>query len=223
MDISKKAENIGKADAGKIERGGFKEIGSPKNSNIADVHSYFDGLFKEMHDYEKEYYSSYKERLDNTPRKSGIWEGDRGESKFIPEDNGAREKLREYGLDGVEYKYAEPDFSKCCESEVKIDEMTGNRHNYFDANGTCQLGNFEQADIKCAERWNSISHDGKNDWTAIDVREWRRNPDNKHIWHECCDTVTMQLVPESIHNACKHFGGVAECRIRDNNGGEFDE
>lgn len=155
-------------------------------------------------------------------------EGERGESKFIPNENNeaanaAKDKLAEYGMDGVEYESAEPDFSECCEAEVKIDKMTENRENYIDENGEYQLGNFAQADAKCAEQWNATSRDGKDDWTAADVRDWRR--ENKYSWHECCDTSTMQLVSRDIHGVFKHSGGVAECKVRDGvkTGGDFDE
>lgn len=71
----------------------------------------------------------------------------------------------------TQYESAEPDFSKCSEAEVEIDNMTENRENYVDENGEYQQGNFTQADAKCAERWNSTKRDGKDDWTAADVRD----------------------------------------------------
>lgn len=178
-----------------------------------------------------ERFTSYEDRLKHTPNEVsdlGSWEGERGESKFIPNPNSetgciAKNKLSEYGMDGVEYKYAEPDFSHCSEATVTIDNMTQNRENYIDKDGNYQLGNFAQADFKCADLWNSIGRDGKTDWSASDIREWRR--ENQYSWHECCDTSTMQLVSRDIHGTFKHSGGVAECKLRDsiNLGDEFDE
>lgn len=186
--------------------------------NVSDACTFFDGLFQEL-SKQQEAYTSYEDRLKHTPSEDselGSWEGERGESKFIPNPdseggNAAKDKLKQYGMDGVEYKDAEPDFSKCCETEVKIDNMTENREN-----------NFAQADAECAKKWNEAKRDGKNDWTAADVRDWRR--ENQYSWHECCDTSTMQLVPRDIHETCRHSGGVAECKARDaaNDGGGFD-
>ena len=147
----------------------------------------------------------------------GYFEDKRGESKFIPsEDNdegkACKEKLKEYGLDGIEYKNLEPDFSECSEATVKIDNMTENRPK-----------NFSQADKKAAELWNKQKRDNRTDWTEEKVHDYRH--ENKLSWHERCDTQTMDLVPREIHEYCKYLGGVSECRVRDNTnaGGGFDE
>lgn len=231
MDIPKTHEVQEKTDVKKFEKSDFTEIKPKESLSISDARSFFDGLFQEMHHKEKDYYTSYEERIKYTPKEDsdlGSWEGERGESKFVPNEENeagaaAKEKLSEYGMDGVEYESAEPDFSKCSEAEVEIDNMTENRENYVDENGEYQQGNFTQADAKCAELWNSIKRDGKDDWTAADVRDWRR--ENQYSWHECCDMSTMQLVSRDIHGFFKHSGGVAECKVRDNTntGGEFDE
>lgn len=228
IGILKVKEVSESAETSWTEKLGFKEIKPRDNLNISDARFYFDNLFQEMHDKEKEYYTSYEDRMSHTPKEGselGSWEGERGESKFIPnkECEAANIKLAEYGIDGVEYASAEPDFSKCCEAEVKIEKMTENRENYIDENNETQLGNFAQADTKCAEQWNAVYREGKDNWTAAEVRDWRR--ENKYSWHECCDTSTMQLVSRDIHSIFRHSGGVAECIVRDNSntGGKFDE
>lgn len=231
MDVIRSFEIPKTNEVKKNEKRGFWEIKSKENMSISDARTFFDKLFREMRDKEKDYYTSYEDRIKYTPREDselGIWEGERGESRFILSEEtaagaAAKQKLSEYGMDGVEYKFAEPDFSDCCEAEVKIDNMTARRENYEDKNGEYQQGNFFQADAKCAEQWNNTKRDGMDDWTAADVREWRR--DNQCSWHECCDTSTMQLVPRDIHSVFRHSGGVAECAARDNSniGGVFDE
>lgn len=171
-------------------------------------------------------YNTMKYLIDHTPTDDsdkGHWEGKRGESKFIPNDNTeagmeAKEKLAEYGMDGIKYKNGEPDFSKCSEISVTIDEMTEYRP-----------GNFDQADEACAKRWNDMGKDGKTDWKKSDVIKWRE--ENKYTWHERCDTKTMDLVSRKIHNTdaqiFTHSGGCSECRTRDmqktNKGEMFDE
>lgn len=150
----------------------------------------------------------------------GHWEGEWGNSKFIPNDNTeaglkAKEKLAEYGEYGVNYINCEPDFSNCSEATVKIDNMTENRAH-----------NFKNADIKLAEKWNAECKDGKTDWNRDSVEKWR--DENNCVWHERCDTKTMDLISRDIHNTdaqiFTHSGGVSECKKRDANtiGGGFD-
>ena len=83
------------------------------------------------------------------------------------------------------------------------------------------MNNFRQADIKCADIWNSQKRDGRIDWTPQDIKEWRR--ENHYSWHERIDMKTMDLVHRDIHEECKHYGGVAECKRREGFGGIFDD
>ena len=193
------------------------KIAPEKNTTKKEAEDFL----KQEFDVEDYYSNSYEERLGKTPMEEesvlGIWEGNRGESKFIPNSEtlggkAALDKLSEKGLDGIEYKNAEPDFSKCSEATVRIDDMTQDR-----------VKNFEQADEKCSEKWNAEAKGGRNDWTDRLVQDWRHK--NKYSWHERCDTRTMDLVPYEIHNQCIHSGGVSICRVRDLGiiGGEFDE
>ena len=174
---------------------------------------------------------SYEERLKHVPinGKNGYYEGIRGESKFIPSEATARgvtckEKLAEYGVDGIEYKGGKADFSKVSYVTVEIENMTENRADYR-KNSDWRPGNFSQADAKAAEQWNAEGKDGRTNWTDKDVYNFRKDPEHKYTWHERCDTKTMDLVPYEIHSFFGHLGGVAECKLRDaqNNGGEFDE
>ena len=211
----------------KSEPENYKDI-KPETGMTKDMsQSFWDNEFKN----EEEYYNSYEDRLGCTPKQDtnlGKWEGERGESKFIPssetiEGKAALDKLEEKGIDGIEFKNAEPDFSKCAEATVRIDDMTQHRDDYLGKDGSLKLGNFTQADIKCAEKWNLEAKDGKIEWTARDVNIWRH--ENKCSWHERCDTRTMDLVPFEVHSYCRHLGGVSECKVRDavNIGGDFDE
>ena len=166
-----------------------------------------------------EYLTSYEERLKRTPvnGERGNWEGERGESKYTPDVNnekGARaaEKLKEYNLDGIEYKEAYPDFSECSEETVEID-MTDNRPR-----------NFAQASAECAKKWNEMAKDGRTDWTRAEVDLYRTK--NKLTWHECADRKTCQLVSYDIHEFFRHSGGFSECLRsvgKDAIGGIFDE
>lgn len=115
----------------KPESENYKEI-KPKNGMTAEMaKTVWDNIFKE---FKKEpgYYNLYDERLKCVPKMEtslGHWEGKRGESKLIPNGEEQRgidaiNKLAEKGLDGIEYKNAQPDFSKCSEATVRIENMT---------------------------------------------------------------------------------------------------
>ena len=166
-----------------------------------------------------DYPSTYKDRLDQTPRddgERGVWTNERGESKFIPNDEEISDILGQYGINGIEYQNAIPDFSDCSECTLEIDNMTEKRRTTG--------GNFEQCDQKCAEQWNTERKDGKSDWTARDVENWRG--ENGYTWHERNDMKTCDLIPTKINDYFGHLGGVGECKRRDSQndfGGEFDE
>lgn len=186
----------------------------PSDSGV-DIH-------ENIENKENDYLSTYKERLNQTPRddgERGEWIGERGESKYIPNDKVIVEILSQQNMDGIEYKNAIPDFSELSKCTVEIDNMTEMRRSYKEV-----IGNFEQCDKKCAELWNSSCQDGKNDWTARDVERWRET--NGYSWHERNDMKTCDLILTKINDYFGHLGGVGECRRRDSQidfGGEFDE
>ena len=78
-----------------------------------------------------------------------------------------------------------------------------------------RLGNnFPKADTKCAEAWNKEMRDGRSNWTARDVKNFRQ--ENKLSWHERSDMKHCDLVSRDIHQNAGHSGGVYECKLRDN-------
>lgn len=153
-----------------------------------------------------------EESIKMAQRSDGKWDDEPGNSKFTPNDIDAKNDLKKYNIDGVEYYDGNPNFKPCSESTVEISDMTSDR--------SC---NFRQADIKCSEKWNEELREGRNDWSSREVKNWRN--ENHYSWHECRDMKTMNLVPRSIHDQCKHYGGVAECKRREVDksfGGGFD-
>lgn len=204
----------------------YKEIKPQVDKTVKELGKMWDDIFDNLE--KDDYYTSYKERLNQTPKEGvkGTWEGEKGESKFkpnleLPENAKLAEKMKEYGIDGIEYKNAEPDFSNCSEATVKIDNMTEHRPDYFDDEGNRRDGNFTQAEKKLADQFNAEAKDGKTDWTHQEVEKYRKN--NNLSWHERCDKKTMDLVPSEIHSKFGHLGGCAECKARDSIGGGFDE
>lgn len=171
-----------------------------------------------------DYPSSYKERLDRTPsieNPNGKWSGDRGESMFIPTDDGFRELLQSKGVEGINYKDAIPDFSPIAEAKVTIQGMSQHRLSLIGENGERIVGNYEKADIECAKAWNLEQRDGKDDWTHQDVKNWREA--NGYTWHEDNDMKTCDLVPTEVNKVCSHLGGVSEIKNILNQIGGFDD
>ena len=150
-------------------------------------------------------FSKLTERIKKTPLEGngGHWLGERGQSKWITTDAKVKEKLAKYGQDGIDFKNGVADFSKVSEQTVEIDGMTDIRKS-----------NFDKADTKCAEAWNKEMRDGRSDWTARQVQEYRH--ENKLSWHERSDMKHCDLVSRDIHQNAGHSGGVYECKLRDN-------
>lgn len=164
---------------------------------------------------ENDYYSTYEERLKQTPAEEsdrGEWSGERGESDYTPSDEEVKDILEKYDKESINYEDAIPDFSEVAEATVEIDNMSEDRSE-----------NFRQCDEKCAEQWNKEGRDGRTDWTARDVKEWRQA--NGYSWHERNDMKTCDLVPTQVNAYFGHLGGVSECKKRDseNGGSDFDE
>lgn len=164
-----------------------------------------------------ELYTKAEDRRNQALGSKGEWRGEEGKSEFVPEKQAARDSLSEYGEDSIRYdENYEPDFSKVSEASVKIDNMTENRYG--------KGNNFNQADNKLAQKWNSETKDGRSDWTARDVDNWVE--ENGLTRHERLDKETVDYVKTSIHEECKHYGGCAECKVRDalaDKGVRFDE
>ena len=163
------------------------------------------------------YHTDEIERINQTPKNG--FDGVRGDSRCYPDidtDAGKKavDKMAEYGQDSVKYEKGVVDFSPFSESTVKID-MTDNR-----------TINFKNADEACSKKWNDVLRDGRNDWTASDIKEWRR--ENNFTWHERSDMKRCDLVSLDIHNSevFSHTGGIAEFNAKNRLleiGGLFDE
>ena len=174
-------------------------------------------------------FNSYDVRLNRTSLNTviyGQYTGVRGESKYIPSARNAKgvaviDILKTYGLDGIEYRNAEPDFETCSEAVVQIQAMSENRLDYRNTEGNIAPGNFKQADIELAKVWNHQLREGRADWIDEDVKKFRKN--NRLTWHEKCDTSTMVLVRLEINDYFKHSGGCAECKARDTQLSEEEE
>ena len=136
----------------------------------------------------------------------GHWEGERGNSKWFPNRDEIPKNpltnpdgltwgqiLDKYGIDGIEFKNGEPDFSPVAKGTVEIDQFTDNRYG--------KGGNFDQACEKLAEQRGC---------TKEEVKAWMK--ENKYTWHERSDCKTMDKVPTEIHGNIRHSGGISEAK-----------
>ena len=143
-----------------------------------------------------DFYSSYQERIAQTPASNGKWSGERGESVFVSDSEKVAEYMKKAGVEGVSYKDGCPDFSPFSKGDVKIPSMSSER---YARNGI--PGNFEQADAKLAELRGC---------TPREVADWRKL--NNYTWHELNDMKTCQKIPQAINSGFGHLGGCGECK-----------
>ena len=143
----------------------------------------------------------------NCPVNNGKWtnddgsEGERGESKWVPDSDYVpqksnpegktwREIMNNHNIDGIKFNDGEPDFSEISKADIEVENFS-----------TSRSDNFDQADAKLAEQWGC---------EPDDVAQWRS--DNHYTWHECGDMKTMQLVPSEVHNNITHRGGISNAK-----------
>ncbi len=138
------------------------------------------------------------------PRTGGSWDGEVGNSNWIPDDDvvpknrnnsnpegKAWGEIKEkYDFEGVRYNNGYADFSEFSKGTVEIGNFTSER--------TAKGGNFEQANQKLAEQRGC---------SVEEVKKWME--ENNYTWHECEDCKTMQKVPREVHNNIPHTGGVS--------------
>ncbi len=155
---------------------------------------------------------AYEARVSGCPIEghNGNWDGFRGNSEWRPDREAVPTRynpealtwgqiLDKYGIDGIEYKDGDPDFSPVSKGEVEIEDFTDDRPS-----------NFAQADEALAKQRGC---------SPEEVKQWRE--ENGYTWHECRDCKTMQKVPREIHNNMDHSGGVSEYkRTHNSEGGE---
>ena len=132
---------------------------------------------------------------------NGHWDGERGNSNWIPDQDFSPGKANpegktwneiqeKYEIDHITFKDGEPDFSETSKGTVEIEPFSDSRSD-----------NFDNADIELAKQ---------KDCTPEEVEKWRK--ENGYTWHECKDMSTMQKVPSEVHNNISHSGGISEVK-----------
>lgn len=139
--------------------------------------------------------------IRNCPLENGHWEGERGNSKWVPDPDYVPQKsnlegktwgeiLEKHGIDGIKYTDGEPVFDNVSKGTVTIEGFSSERSD-----------NFDKADTELAKQ---------RGYAPEEVRAWRK--ENGFTWHECKDMETMQKVPCEIHNNVSHRGGVSNSK-----------
>jgi len=184
----------------------FKEVTEISATRFADspLGKMTEGksLDKPMSEYDKPL-GIVCENFKNCPIEgnNGHWDGERGNSKWIPDRDCILGKanpdgktwgeiLDKYGIDGINFKDGEPDFSEISKGTVEIELFSDSR-----------TDNFDKADIELAKQKGC---------SPEEVAKWRE--ENGYTWHECKDMKTMQKVPSEVHNNISHSGGISEVK-----------
>ena len=188
---------------------------------LNNLYMHIDGLTQIVHSrlvkgdlLQKDYLSQSTDNVQkemtykNIPQNGGVWSGEPGNSKWIPNREDipkqpySNEKtwgeiLDENSIDGIEFKDGEPDFTPIAKGSVEIEDFTINRDD-----------NFFQADQNLAQLWNQENKNGKNDWSISDVRKYRK--EKKLTWHERSDMQNMDLVTQEVNGNIPHSGGISK-------------
>ena len=132
---------------------------------------------------------------------NGHWEGDRGDSRWVPNRDDIPKKanpdgqcwgeiLDKHGIDSIAFCHGEADFSCVSDWTVEIVGFTDSRSD-----------NFDRADIALAKQMGC---------SPEEVAKARK--EDGYTWHECSDMKTMQRVPSEVHNNIPHSGGISEAK-----------
>jgi hypothetical protein len=139
-------------------------------------------------------------RFNWTPTSKGIWSGTRGRSVWQPDTPEIQGLFFNYNLDGIRYINGFPDFSP-----VTLYEATLLPSIY--------LERPKEHEAECNSQLAVALDDYPalvNYFTDEQIEEIRRgNTPDDYTWHHHQETGRMQLVPQRIHAACRHVGGMS--------------
>ncbi len=150
-------------------------------------------------EFKKSYCNIDKNIEVHLPKENGIWESEKGNSRWVPSDEyipkscnpenkSFGEIKKEYNFEGIDFRDSKPDFSKFSKGEVQIEDFGVNR-----------TLNFRKADELLAVK------EGK---TVKEIKDFRK--DSKYTWHEIDSSGKMELIPAIIHANIPHSGGISE-------------
>ena len=176
---------------------------APETSEQSEVNEQPDSETPEMvnpKDIPDDYGSSFNDRIKQTPINDGNWDGDRGDSRWKPNDEDVIRDLRDYGngANGVEYRNGFPDFTPVQVFECKLPNQLNERNDDYQFTD-CNLALLDHL----KDHPDCIPNFDDTQLAAIA----RGNNPSGYTWHHDVQTGRMQLVPTSLHDSCKHYGG----------------
>ena len=190
---------VGKAEVSKSIGDSGKPYNPDEKVGKGEV-SRTGGESKKSYDLDKKLDKDSQGDMRNCPidGNNGHWDGERGNSTWIPDDNYVPEKSNpdgltwreikdKYGIEGIPFKDGEPDFSETTKGKVEIEGYSDSRPK-----------NFAKADVEMAN---------KRGCSPSEVREWREK--NGYTWHESRDCKTMSKMPNDVHLNVPHRGGIS--------------
>lgn len=127
-------------------------------------------------------YENYDEYHKQASRERGVLTG---------EYDAGNGEMKKYAI--TFDQFGNPDFGEHVLSSVKSPIYASRKRT------------FDGANRKQAELWNAEGKDGRTDWTAQDIKSFRK--DNGYLWHEKADLCTLELVPVNLHSKISHPGG----------------
>lgn len=156
--------------------------------------------------------------MGGLPKDNGKWDGERGNSLWIPKQDyvpkgkGIYSYNNMYGKtwkrilmenkceEGIPFVNGEIDFGGAgvVKAEVTFPYGIGE---YFDENEISRGNRYRLHEAAFNMVASLIGE------SVEDVRLWKEK--SLLVWHECCDLRTMQLVPREIHDNIPHQGGIA--------------
>ena len=185
---------------------------------------------------------SVEEKIEISDRNSDVltWQGEKGNSKRIPLDTegSLSRALSEFGVDGIEYKDGDVDFSPVSKYEIPFKSTS---ELYKTLSGSIKMGTLDtRTDFNSTIRtqWQSLAkkqiveqiNQENNSSFIQDLKQktgirteltGARGKMTIRIFdkelsrlgltlHETADCSKIQFVPTIIHDAFKHSGGTAE-------------
>ena len=149
-------------------------------------------------DVPDEYGSSFNDRIRTTPINNGDWSGERGDSRWTPNDESVAAQLSEYGVDGIDYNDGFPDFSPVATYEHHLP------NELHESSDPVQFRNCNNA---LAEHLiNNPEFGAHFDEAQHEAIHAGKTPSG-YTWHHDVEAGRMQLVPSDIHGNCRHHGG----------------
>lgn len=212
---------------------------------VANYETMLDGMFGDVETDQDEQFPeimSTDEKIEIADRNSSIlgWEGEKGNSKRIPIDEGSKlaRELASYGIDGLEYRDGDIDFSPVSKFEISFSDTSEllkdiaskiTMENLSKKDGTVksrsdfnnlirrrwqssaieELLNRIQSDVEFASEFQQKTGIISSEIDSVSALSSSLKKSGLTL-HETPDCKKIQFVPTRIHNAYKHAGGTAE-------------